>query len=118
VRGRLDREDHPRRFRRDGQAPRRCRLRGAYRGLMSYSPHTVADRERMLAAIGVGSVDDLFVDIPAAVRATGFDLPAPLAEQEVRAELVRLAWLNRIPRVSFFVAGVDRHLFPAVVGEV
>jgi glycine dehydrogenase subunit 1 len=85
---------------------------------MSYSPHTAADRERMLAAIGVESVDDLFADIPAAVRATGFDLPAPLAEQEVRAELARLAGQNRIPRVSFLGAGVYRHLVPAVVSEV
>ena len=58
---------------------------------MSYSPHTAADRERMLATIGVASVDDLFADIPAAVRATRFELPAPLAEQEVLAELTRLA---------------------------
>jgi len=85
---------------------------------MSYSPHTPADRERMLAAIGVASVDDLFADIPAAVRATGFDLPAPLAEQEVRAELTRLAGQNRIPRVSFLGAGVYRHLIPSVVSEV
>jgi len=85
---------------------------------MSYSPHTAADRERMLAAIGVGSVDDLFADIPATVRATRFELPAPLAEQEVRAELVRLAGQNRIPRVSFLGAGVYRHLVPAVVSEV
>ena len=85
---------------------------------MSYSPHTAADRERMLAAIGVASVDDLFADIPAAVRATGFDLPAPLAEQEVRAELTRLAGQNRIPRVSFLGAGVYRHLIPSVVNEV
>jgi glycine dehydrogenase subunit 1 len=85
---------------------------------MSYSPHTAADRERMLAAIGVGSIDDLFADIPAAVRATGFDLPAPLAEQEVRAELARLAGQNRIPRVSFLGAGVYRHLVPSVVSEV
>jgi len=85
---------------------------------MSYSPHTAADRERMLAAIGVVSVDDLFADIPAAVRATGFDLPAPLAEQEVRAELARLAGQNRIPRVTFLGAGVYRHLVPAVVSEV
>jgi glycine dehydrogenase subunit 1 len=85
---------------------------------MSYSPHTAADRERMLAAIGVGSVDDLFADIPAAVRATGFDLPAPLSEQEVRAELSRLAGRNRIPRVSFLGAGVYRHLVPSVVSEV
>jgi len=85
---------------------------------MSYSPHTASDRERMLAAIGVGSVDDLFADIPAAVRATRFDLPAPLAEQEVRAELSRLAGQNRIPRVSFLGAGVYRHLVPSVVSEV
>ena len=85
---------------------------------MAYSPHTAADRERMLAAIGVGSVDDLFADIPAAVRATSFDIPPPLSEQEVRAELARLAAKNRIPRVSFLGAGVYRHLVPAVVDEV
>ncbi len=85
---------------------------------MAYSPHTAADRERMLAAIGVGSVDDLFADIPAAVRATRFDIPPPLSEQEVRAELARLAGQNRIPRVSFLGAGVYRHLVPAVVDEV
>jgi len=85
---------------------------------MSYSPHTAADRERMLAAIGVGSVDDLFADIPAADRAHRFELPAPLAEQEVRAELARLAGRNRIPAVSFLGAGVYRHLVPSVVSEV
>ena len=85
---------------------------------MAYSPHTAADRERMLAAIGVGSVDDLFADIPVAVRSTSFDLPSPLAEQEVRAELARLAGRNRIPRISFLGAGAYRHLVPAVVDEV
>jgi glycine dehydrogenase subunit 1 len=85
---------------------------------MSYSPHTDADRERMLAAIGVGSVDDLFADIPLAVRPTSFALPEPLSEQEVRAELARLAGRNRVPDVSFLGAGAYRHLIPAVVGEV
>ncbi|HET7082881.1 MAG TPA: aminomethyl-transferring glycine dehydrogenase subunit GcvPA [Candidatus Limnocylindria bacterium] len=85
---------------------------------MSYSPHTAADRERMLAAIGVGSIDDLFADIPVAVRATRFELPAPLTEQEVRAELARLGGQNQIPRVSFLGAGVYRHLVPSVVSEV
>ncbi|HEV8251870.1 MAG TPA: aminomethyl-transferring glycine dehydrogenase subunit GcvPA [Candidatus Limnocylindria bacterium] len=85
---------------------------------MSYSPHTAADRERMLAVIGVGSVDDLFADIPTSDRAHRFELPAPLAEQEVRAELARLAGRNRIPAVSFLGAGVYRHLVPSVVSEV
>ena len=85
---------------------------------MTYSPHTDADRARMLAAIGVEAIDDLFADIPPAVRAGPWDLPDPLTEQEVRAELDRLAHRNRIPEVSFLGAGVYRHLVPAVVGEV
>src|SRR5918995_1087459 len=85
---------------------------------MTYSPHTEADRARMLAAIGVASVDDLFDDIPAAVRAGPWSVPPPLVEQEVRAELARLADRNRLPEVSFLGAGVYRHLVPSVVGEV
>ncbi|MEP7082679.1 MAG: aminomethyl-transferring glycine dehydrogenase subunit GcvPA [Chloroflexota bacterium] len=85
---------------------------------MTYSPHTDADRERMLEAIGVSSVEDLFADIPAAVRAGSWAIPAPLAEQEVRSELSRLAGRNRLPEVSFLGAGAYRHLVPSVVGEV
>jgi len=85
---------------------------------MTYSPHTDADRSRMLDAIGVGSVDDLFVDIPASVQAGEWQIPPPLAEQEVRAELARLAGRNRIPEVSFLGAGVYQHLVPSVVAEV
>ncbi len=85
---------------------------------MSYSPHTDADRSEMLRAIGVASVEDLFADIPTAVRASAWDVPPPLTEQEVRAELSRLAGRNRIPEVSFLGAGVYRHLVPSVVGEV
>jgi glycine dehydrogenase subunit 1 len=85
---------------------------------MAYSPHTPADRERMLAAIGVPSVDALFADIPASVRPGSFALPPPLTEQVVRAELSRLAGRNRIPEVSFLGAGAYRHLVPAAVGEV
>ncbi len=85
---------------------------------MTYSPHTPADRERMLDAIGVASVDDLFADIPPGVRAAPWSLPDALSEQEVRQELARTAARNRIPQVSFLGAGSYRHLVPAVVGEV
>ena len=85
---------------------------------MTYSPHTDADRAAMLAAVGVNSVDDLFADIPASVRPARFDLPSALTEQEVRAEMTRLAGRNRIPEVSFLGAGAYRRLIPAVVDEV
>src|SRR4029078_13420591 len=85
---------------------------------MAYSPHTEADHRRMLDAVGVASIEDLFADIPPQVRISRFDLPAPLSKQEVRAELTRLAGRNQIPRVSFLGAGAYRHLVPAVVMEV
>ena len=85
---------------------------------MTYSPHTAADRAAMLEAVGVATVDALFDDIPASVRTGEWDIPDPLTEQAVRAELARLAGRNRIPEVSFLGAGVYPHLVPAVVGEV
>jgi glycine dehydrogenase subunit 1 len=85
---------------------------------MTYSPHTDADRARMLEAIGVATVDDLFADIPSTMHASSWELPPPLTEQEVRGELARLAGRNRIPELSFLGAGVYRHLVPAVVSEV
>ncbi|MEO8511058.1 MAG: aminomethyl-transferring glycine dehydrogenase subunit GcvPA [Chloroflexota bacterium] len=85
---------------------------------MAYTPHTDRDRQRMLAVVGVATVDELFDDIPPAVRSQRFEIPPPLTEQEVRAELSRLAGRNRLAQISFMGAGAYRHLVPAVVGEV
>jgi glycine dehydrogenase subunit 1 len=52
------------------------------------------------------------------VRASRFDVPVPLTEQEVRAELTRLAERNQPAAVSFLGAGAYRRLIPAVVDEV
>jgi glycine dehydrogenase subunit 1 len=38
---------------------------------MSYVPHTERERSDMLAAIGVARIEDLFADVPAAVRFPG-----------------------------------------------
>ncbi len=85
---------------------------------MSYVPHTEADREAMLAAIGVASVADLFVDIPERLRFPELNLPAPLSEQEVRARLTELAEMNnhigQLP--AFLGAGAYGHYVPAAVG--
>ena len=37
---------------------------------MPYGPHTDDDRGRMLATLGLTSVDELFADIPMALRAS------------------------------------------------
>ena len=52
-----------------------------------YLPNTDADRSIMLREIGVGSIEELFQDIPQRFRRTHFNLPLPLSELEVKKEL-------------------------------
>ncbi len=88
---------------------------------MRYLPHTEADRAGMLRKIGVGSIDDLFVDIPADTRLPGFlDLPLMKSEIEVERHLGRIAARNvAAGSVPFFVgAGAYRHHVPASVDHL
>ena len=82
-----------------------------------YSPNTDADREAMLAAIGVESAAELFGDIPEDFRFPALDIPAPLSEFELRQELGDLAALNATPGdyACFLGAGSYRHHVPAIV---
>ena len=54
---------------------------------MTYLPHTDADVAEMLAAVGVERVEDLFHDVPADLRFPALNLPEPLSETEIMAEL-------------------------------
>ena len=85
---------------------------------MAYGPHTPDDRAAMLKAIGVASVDELFADIPAKLRASELKLPPPESEAELAGRLTRLAGLNRVDLVSFLGAGAYRHFVPAVVDQL
>ncbi len=85
---------------------------------MPYGPHTGEDRARMLGALGLTSVEPLFADIPAAVRAHGLDLPGPLPELELAQRLETLAARNRTDLASFLGAGVYRHYLPPVVDQM
>src|SRR5213592_3737131 len=75
----------------------------------------------MLEAIGVGSIEDLFADIPARLR-----LGHPLAigegraEQEVYEELRALAARNTSTEdeLSFLGAGMYDHYIPALVDSI
>ena len=57
---------------------------------MSFIPHTDIDRAAMLKVIGVESIDELFHDVPAALRYPSLDLPAPTSELEILHELQAL----------------------------
>jgi glycine dehydrogenase subunit 1 len=87
---------------------------------MSYVPHTDQDRAEMLAVIGVERVEDLFHDVPTACRFPGLELPEPLSEMELMAELQAMSEENldvdHYP--SFLGAGVYNHYVPSLVDQV
>jgi glycine dehydrogenase subunit 1 len=85
---------------------------------MPYGPHTAADRAKMLEALGLTSVDQLFDDIPVALRASRLDLPDPEPELELAARLSALAARNRTDLASFLGAGVYRHWSPPAVDQI
>jgi glycine dehydrogenase subunit 1 len=86
---------------------------------VSYLSLTAADREAMLRTIGVDSVEELFRDIPAAMRFAGpLDVPPALTEVELQRHLEELAGKNVVDEVCFLGAGVYDHYVPAVVDAV
>jgi glycine cleavage system P protein (glycine dehydrogenase) subunit 1 len=85
---------------------------------VAYGPHTGDDRARMLGVLGIESVDELFADIPSAVRARGLALPEAEAELDLTAHLRALAARNRVDLASFLGAGAYRHYIPPVVDQM
>ena len=83
---------------------------------MSFLSLKDADREAMLAEIGVDSIDELFRDIPAGVRfGRPLDLEPPLTELELQRHLEELAARNvdTTKELSFLGAGIYDHYVPA-----
>ena len=79
-----------------------------------YSPHTPSDREAMLRAIGVSSMEDLLAQVPAELRARGYEWPAALGEADLMAHARGLAAKNK-PLACFAGAGAQDHFIPAAV---
>ena len=83
---------------------------------MRYLPLTDRDRADMLTTIGVGSIDDLFADVPPAARLDGLlDLPRAMGEIEVERVISEMAAGNvaagSVP--CFIGGGAYRHHIPA-----
>ena len=84
-----------------------------------YVPNTKEQRQDMLKAIGLSSMEDLFVDIPQEVRLKGeLEIPQGKSELEVKREMEDLAGKNRVFRTIFRGAGAYRHYIPAEVTSI
>jgi glycine dehydrogenase subunit 1 len=86
-----------------------------------YTGVTDEDLKAMLGAIGAGSLEDLFADIPQSVRlGREIDLPDGRSELEVNDHLAALAGRNRHcdAETSFLGAGMYDHYVPALVDNL
>jgi glycine dehydrogenase subunit 1 len=83
--------------------------------------NTPADQQAMLALIGVQSLDELFAQIPAALRMKRpLDVPPALSEIELTRHMQQLAARNHAAddAVCFLGGGSYDHFIPAVVDAV
>lgn len=85
-----------------------------------YISITEAERQAMLAAIGVASVADLFGDVPADLRFPALDLPPAMSEPELQRELRRRSAqnANATTHSIFLGAGVYNHFVPSAVDQI
>ncbi len=84
------------------------------------SRHSEAELAEMLHSIGIGSIKELFSDIPDQHRFAQLDLPEPLSEPRLSSELGELAHRNIAMenQACFLGAGSYRHFIPATVDYV
>ena len=88
---------------------------------MTYIPNTDADRQAMMEAIGIGSVEELLTVIPDDVRLDGpLDLPPALSELELHDTIGELAARNGSAdgMASFVGGGMYDHFVPSAIGHL
>jgi len=85
---------------------------------VSYIPHTENDVKQMLKTIGVSGIDELFKDIPPALRPKSFNIPPGKSEFEVTKALRKLAAKNATGLINFVGAGFYDHFIPAAVDAI
>ncbi|HXY23078.1 MAG TPA: aminomethyl-transferring glycine dehydrogenase subunit GcvPA [Candidatus Acidoferrum sp.] len=86
---------------------------------MRYLPKSPSERQEMLAAIGVKSIDELFSSIPERYRLrTPLSIPGPFSEAEVIQYFKDRAAENASGYSSFLGAGVYNHLRSVVTDSI
>ena len=84
---------------------------------MAFIPHASEDIAHMLEFIGVQSIQDLFDEIPANLRAGTLEVPPALSEMEVARLMNERAAADGRP-LNFIGAGAYEHHIPAPVWAI
>ena len=84
----------------------------------NYIPVSPTEREQMLQAIGLKTVDDLFAQIPDALQIKQLNIRKGMSELEARRYMERIANKNKRFDVIFRGAGAYHHYIPAIVKSI
>ncbi|HFE38532.1 MAG TPA: aminomethyl-transferring glycine dehydrogenase subunit GcvPA [Gammaproteobacteria bacterium] len=85
---------------------------------MPYIPHTEDDIQQMLACIDAETIEELFDEIPAALKETKLnEVPERLSEMEIQRLMQQRAAQDGTP-LCFAGAGAYEHHIPAAVWEI
>src|SRR5215510_9327677 len=83
---------------------------------MRYIPNSSADRQAMLAGIGIDSIEQLLSGIPSKLRLRRLlDLPKALSEPELIGYFQQRAAQNNVDSAAFAGAGIYRHYIPIII---
>jgi glycine dehydrogenase subunit 1 len=86
---------------------------------MRYLPKSASDREAMLKAIGVRSIDDLFAQIPPEYRLNrGLEVPRQMAESEIVDWFRERSRENGDGHATFLGAGAYYHYRPVIIDSL
>lgn len=85
---------------------------------MPFIPHTQTDIEAMLQTIGVSSIEDLFSEIPAALKIDGLEkVPSQMSEMETTKLMKKRAAQDHIA-LNFAGAGAYEHHIPSAIWQL
>ena len=82
-----------------------------------FTPHTEADVEEMLEAIGVDTLDDLFADVSPKLEGE-LDLPPALSEHEALADVHQASRENVAELPIFVGAGAYDRIVPSAISSI
>ena len=83
-----------------------------------FFPHTEEETQEMLKKIGVKNINDLFANIPDALRFKGeYDIPEAKSELEIRNFFNALGDKNKL-MTCFAGAGVYDHYTPSAIPSI
>ena len=82
-----------------------------------FTPHTEADIQEMLGAIGVETLDDLFADVAPKFQGD-LDLPPAASEYEALREVDAMAKENVAGLPIFLGGGAYDRIVPSAIGAI